>query len=97
MKVPELHPNATKELIESAQYLNEATPGLGDRFLDDFFKVLKRIGKYPESGFRISGGVRGAKISVFRYDVIYRLEQSRIYIIAIAHQRRKPGYWRGRI
>jgi plasmid stabilization system protein ParE len=97
MKVPELHPNATEELIESAQYLNKATPGQGDRFLDEFFKVLKRIGEYPESGFRISGRVRGAKVSVFRYNVIYRPEQSRIYIIAVAHQRRKPGYWRGRI
>jgi plasmid stabilization system protein ParE len=97
MRIPELHPDATEELIDSAQYLDKATPGLGDRFLDEFFKVLKRIGNYPESGFRISGRVRGAKVSVFHYDVIYRLEQSRIYIIAVAHQRRKPGYWKGRI
>lgn len=97
MSVPELHPDATEELIDAAQYLNKATPDLGDRFLDEFFRVLKRIGDYPQSGFRISGRVRGAKVSVFRYDVIYRLEQSRIYVIAVAHQRRKPGYWRGRI
>jgi ParE toxin of type II toxin-antitoxin system, parDE len=76
MKVPELHPYATEELIDSAQYLNKVSSGLGDRFLDEFFKAIKRIGEYPESGFRISGRVRGARVSVFRYDVIYRIERS---------------------
>jgi plasmid stabilization system protein ParE len=98
MKAPELHPDATEELIDSAQFLKDAaSAGLADRFLDEFFKVVERIGEYPESGFRISGSVRGARISDFRYDIVYRIERRRIYIIAVAHQSRNPGYWRGRI
>lgn len=97
MRRPELHPDATEELIDSAQYLDEASSGLGSRFLDEFFRVIERINIFPESGFRISGRVRGARVSVFRYDVIYRVERNRIYILAVAHQSRKPGYWRGRI
>jgi plasmid stabilization system protein ParE len=97
MKAPELHPDATQELIDSAQFLSDASAGLASRFLDEFFRVVERIGDYPESGFLISGRIRGARISDFHYDVVYRIERSRIYIIAVAHQSRKPGYWRGRI
>jgi plasmid stabilization system protein ParE len=97
MKPPELHPDATQELIDSAQFLNETSSELASRFLDDFFKVVERIGEYPESGFRISGRVRGARVSDFHYDIVYRIERTRIYIVAVAHQSRKPGYWKDRI
>jgi len=97
MKPAELHPNATEELIDSAQFLNETSSDLASRFLDDFFRLVERIGEYPESGFRISGRVRGARVSDFRYDVVYRVERNRIYILAVAHQSRRPGYWKDRI
>jgi plasmid stabilization system protein ParE len=97
MKPAELHPNATEELIDSAQFLNETSSGLASRFLDDFFRLVERIGEYPESGFRISGRVRGARVSDFHYDFVYRIDRDRIYIVAVAHQSRRPGYWKDRI
>jgi len=33
----------------------------------------------------------------FPYSVIYRVEPSRIVIVAIAHGRRRPGYWKERL
>jgi hypothetical protein len=32
----------------------------------------------------------------FPFSVVYRLRPEEIVILAVAHQKRKPGYWRGR-
>jgi plasmid stabilization system protein ParE len=97
MKPVEIHPVAADEILEAAEYLESKSEGLSDRLLDDFFRVVERIAEYPESGFRILGKVRGARLSDFHYDIVYRVERRRIYIVALAHQSRKPGYWRERI
>jgi plasmid stabilization system protein ParE len=50
----------------------------------------------PEAGTPIRGAIRRWLIRRFPYSVIYREEESRIYILAVAHQRRRPEYWSDR-
>jgi plasmid stabilization system protein ParE len=98
MKPLEFHPQASEELIDSAQFFEGASSGLGDRFLDVLHELMERIKIYPSYGASISAKrTRVARVSGFPYDVIYRDEPSRIYVVAIAHQSRRPGYWTGRI
>jgi plasmid stabilization system protein ParE len=98
MKPLEFHPQASEELIDSAQFFEGASSGLGDRFLDALHALMGRIESYPSYGAPTSSRrTRVARVSGFPYDVIYRDESSRIYVVAIAHQSRKPGYWKGRI
>jgi toxin ParE1/3/4 len=97
MKPFELHPIAIEELIESARFYEERSPGFGDKFLDKFFALMERLGNYPESGSRISKRIRVAMVSDFPYSAVYRVERDRIYVVAVAHQSRRPGYWKGRI
>jgi hypothetical protein len=33
----------------------------------------------------------------FPYDVVYQVEQDELQVLAVAHQHRKPGYWRERL
>jgi plasmid stabilization system protein ParE len=33
----------------------------------------------------------------FPYGLLYRVEDERIFIVAVAHFSRRPGYWRSRI
>ncbi len=33
----------------------------------------------------------------FHYDVIYIVRDDEVLVVAVAHQRRKPGYWRRRL
>ena len=97
MKPLEFHSQASEELIDSAQFFEGASSGLGDRFLDALHELLERIKSYPSYGASILGRrTRVARVSGFPYDVVYRDEPSRIYVVAIAHQSRKPGYWKGR-
>ncbi|CAN5388879.1 hypothetical protein BH09SUM1_BH09SUM1_23550 [soil metagenome] len=36
-------------------------------------------------------------LEVFPYSLIYEIIEDRIVILALAHHKRRPGYWRGRV
>jgi hypothetical protein len=52
----------------------------------------------PDFYPRIDGSkLRKAGLRRFPFHVIYRIEPMQIVILAIAHQRRRPAYWAGRV
>jgi len=48
-------------------------------------------------GSPIDNRYRRAFVRRFPDAVIYRLEADVLYILAVAHLSRKPGYWRNRL
>lgn len=44
-----------------------------------------------------TGVLRRVVMTRFPYDVVYLAFEREIVVIAIAHQRRKPGFWRRRL
>jgi plasmid stabilization system protein ParE len=51
----------------------------------------------PRAGRLISKTIRKFRLRRFRYNVIYAIDADEIVIVTVAHHRRHPGYWRGRI
>jgi len=51
----------------------------------------------PEAGAPFRLGLRRWVVRRFPYSMFYRTEAERVYILALAHHRRKPGYWEHRI
>lgn len=41
----------------------------------------------------LGDGVRRCLVRRFPYGVLYARESDRLYILAIMHTKRKPGYW----
>ena len=41
--------------------------------------------------------IHKAGLKRFPFHVIYRATQTQIIVLAVAHQRRRPAYWTGRI
>jgi toxin ParE1/3/4 len=97
MRPYELLSIAEKELNDSVCFFNGRSDGLGERLLADFESIMERLGKYPESGPRVSRKLRIARLSDFPYNVVYHIEPKRILVAAFAHQSRKPRYWKGRL
>ena len=92
-------------LLESAQveldgaiawYASQA-PGLGDAFLIETLNTLKLIEQYPKAWHPLTQQVRRCRLRRFPYSVIYAQEGSELLVLAVAHQHRKPGYWRARL
>lgn len=97
MKPYRLLRRAELELEEAWQFYKAESLDLGDWFLGEFESVMERLGQFPESSPKISRRLRVARLNVFRYNVIYQIKPNSILVVAVGHQSRKPGYWRGRI
>jgi mRNA-degrading endonuclease RelE of RelBE toxin-antitoxin system len=41
--------------------------------------------------------VRKARLRTFKYNVIYVIDDTEVVIVAVAHYRRRPGYWHSRL
>ena len=90
------HPEALNELIESAQYYESCSSGLGHRFLDSVENALNVICGNPLLFCADEAGRRRCVIRKFPYLIIYKVKEDCIFILAAAHGKRKPGYWKSR-
>ncbi|MGH8597262.1 MAG: type II toxin-antitoxin system RelE/ParE family toxin [Gammaproteobacteria bacterium] len=90
-------PPAEEELIEAGQFYESEAAGLGAEFLDEVQRAIDVLREYPRSGRPVGRNLRRALLNRFPFSLIYASEQGAILVIAVAHQRRRPGYWRRRI
>jgi len=92
------HPEALAEYDEAAAYYKRRKPGLETRFVDAVATVIRRICETPERWRKFDGEIRRYLVHVFPYLVLYSIEPTGfIYIIAVMHCRREPGYWKHRL
>lgn len=84
---------ARQELDDASTYYEIEYQGLGQRFRDEVRDAAKRIAEYPEAWSIERGEVRKCLLHKFPYKILYSIEPDHIFIIAIAHQHRKPDYW----
>lgn len=84
------------EMTEASRFYEAATLGLGAEFLDEIQRVIQILSEHPELGRPIDHKFRQALLHRFPFSLIYSVEVDAILIIAVAHQRRRPGYWRAR-
>lgn len=87
---------AREELDDAFDYLELQQPGLGFRFASDVDEALARIRNQPLAWHPLSNNLRRCHPRHFRYGVIYRIRDEQAEILAIAHDSRRPGYWRNR-
>jgi toxin ParE1/3/4 len=94
---PQFHPKARAEFERSALFYNSKFFGLGLEFAKEVQAAVAFAYSHPEAGMLISGGFRRTLVRRFPFSIIYRSKGERIYIIAVAHQRRHPEYWSDRV
>jgi len=83
-------------MIEASHFYEAASPGLEADFLDDVQRVIDMLCEQPKLGRSVSPALRRAVFPRFPFSIIYAEEGSAILIVAVAHQKRRPGYWRVR-
>lgn len=88
---------AQMEFEEAVNYYNEQRTNLGYEFANEVAATIDRILRFPEAWRRISKRARRCRTKRFPYNVIYQIRDDRVLIVAIAHNRRRPFYWRDRI
>lgn len=88
---------AQTELEEARDYyLEHTTPRIAAAFAGEFEQSVIRLLEYPLIGSPRSGQQRALPFRHFPYSIMYRIVSDTIIVSAVAHQRRRPGYWSGR-
>jgi toxin ParE1/3/4 len=93
----EFHPEAQDEFISAAQFYERETEGLGLEFIATVQRAYERLPESPASGAPFGRRLHRLLVPKFPYGLLYRVERERIYIIAVMHLHRRPGYWRPRL
>ena len=91
------HRLAQKELFQIRDYYDNIIFGLGNSFLMEIGNSLERIIYKPHVYYNILRNIRKCKIKIFPYSIYYSFDEDVIKILAIAHHKRKPFYWKKRI
>lgn len=94
-----MHPGASKDLDEALGWYAGQNVDQVILLEDRVYAAVKRACQMPQAcaPYRRIAGVRQAFVNDFPYTVFFTEEPNRILILAIAHHRRKPGYWRNRL
>jgi hypothetical protein len=100
MKVRML-PEAETEAQEAASWYENQLRGLGFDFMDALAIALEAIEKYPRRHAKVPGRfgsreVRRVLLQRFPYKVVYEVRPRESVVLAVAHEGRRPAYWRRR-
>jgi plasmid stabilization system protein ParE len=91
-----IHEAAEGEINEAADFYDIESSGLGRAFIDEIQRVIRSISEFPEAAPLVRGRVRKRTIAKFPYSLVYSVRPDEIRILAVAHHKRRPFYWRGR-
>lgn len=77
------------------------SPGLGLALLDEARECFRLIHEHPGAGSPVPGvedsvSARRVALRRFPYTVVYLELGGELRVLAFAHTRRRPGYWRNR-
>ena len=91
-----LHPAAIEEAEGAARWYHERSPRVAGRFVEELNKVIDLVIDAPLRWPRGPHNTRRVRLPCFPFIVVYRETDDGVEIIAIAHGRRRPGYWKSR-
>lgn len=102
MKPLRLATGVEEEVRAAARWYDDQRPGLGGDFTEAVEALLGDIAKAPGS-YTPAGEAsevfdfRQALMRRFPYKVIFWDRPEEVFVLACAHQRRRPGFWRSRV
>jgi plasmid stabilization system protein ParE len=90
------HPLAAEEIEEAQAWYEERSLLAAAGFLQELSGAVRRIGEAPNRYPIALHGARRLVLERFPFNIFYRVTASEIVVVALAHQKRRPGYWADR-
>jgi toxin ParE1/3/4 len=91
------HPAAEAEHLEQIAFYETRQQGLGARYREHFLHAVQKVcetpARYP---IEQQPDIRRVRLRPFPLALIYRERDGMVQVLAVAHYRRRPGYWLGR-
>ena len=79
-------------------WYEEKRSGLGEEFVSEVDATLDAVAERPEIFQQVPGapGVRRALLHRFPYAIVFVFDSDRVTVLAVAHGKRRPLYWKAR-
>ena len=91
-----LSEEATDEARSAYAWYAYRNPHAAQAFLRELDDAIESIAETPNAWPHHVGGTRRKLFTRFPFSLIYRETAGSIEVVAVAHQRRRPGYWADR-
>ena len=91
-----LHPAAEEEILEALDWYAQRSGLAARAFVHELSSMVLLARRSPESWPRAFGDVRRVVFPHYPFQLMFRAKSDMIEIVAVAHQRRRPFYWRNR-
>ena len=91
-----LHPLAAEEAEFARAWYSAQNETVANAFLRELDAAIESIAEAPDRWPPLHGAWRRFLLRRFPFSVVYVRHAAFVEVIALAHHRRKPGYWRKR-
>ena len=88
---------AVAEAVAAAEWYAARSLTAAAGFEAELDAAESAIRELPNAWPPFDHGTRRYLLRRYPFGIVYRVEVSRILIVAVAHGHRRPGYWRDRI
>ncbi len=85
---------ARADFDEAFDWYAERSVGAAIRFASAVEVALEAVVKDPDRFPRVSGGCAYCALRRYPFRIVFRNDPQRLVVVAIAHAKRRPGYWR---
>jgi plasmid stabilization system protein ParE len=89
-------PEAIEEARDAFLWYRHRNTSAGQSFAAEFERAIDVIRSNPERGPHYLDQTRRFLLRRYPYHIVYRFTENSVQVIAVAHSRRRPGYWRSR-
>ena len=89
-------PAAAQELYQAISWYLERSSEVAKQFEAEIARALRSISENPRAWPTFRGARRRMLMRRFPYGIIYEISDLGIVVLAVAHNRRRPFYWRRR-
>ena len=97
MKPVVFHPEAQTEFFAAQDFYEKRVEGLGEDFRQEVMAAADVIRAAPQRWPVRTLGTRSYFVHRFPFGVVYLEMPAKIWVVAVAHTSRRPGYWKGRL
>jgi plasmid stabilization system protein ParE len=93
----EIHPRAALEAREARRWYARRSVAVANRFISELDHAIAQITAAPQQWSPYLHGTRVYRLRRYPFLVVYESSAVLVRVIAVAHARRRPGYWRRRL
>ncbi|MGH7393724.1 MAG: type II toxin-antitoxin system RelE/ParE family toxin [Candidatus Rokuibacteriota bacterium] len=91
------HPAAAQEAESAYDWYTARDPAVGHAFREELRHAVDTVAQHPITWPRHGPHARRYVFPHFPFSLVYRMRGDEVEVLAVAHGRRRPGYWRSRL